>query len=455
MSDGKMDSTESLIESLHVSRKEKSLLINPDFLDDEKLSEKERTAVLKEIFNKNIREKQLSRIISHLTPVLDGVHPPSALIYGPTGSGKTVSLIHVLSTFENVAKRHGISFQYRYIDLTSPKTYFGALNEVAIALDSTNRKYRKGIPVEFMQAKIKNAIAGYNGFLTLLIDEADNISPNPDALLTFLAKTLQRKVSCRLILILLTNRLDWEKTLDPRILSFLKKTDIIFEPYDALDLVEILKLRAKKALCKEKVDPAALQKMAGYASRETGDARKAVELLTKAVRVAEETTGYLSVKEVDIAEQRLEVDKTTELINTLATQQRLALQSCYLLFKNDAKKVSTGQAYEVYQNICHKKKYRPLTQRRFCDMISFLDLYGLINARVISRGRYGKTREIMSSLPSQVIKGFVYILHRKFTVKTYIATGENNCMGNRVLFCMVFRRQNEFYTPAGRDPLNS
>ena len=403
----KMDSTESLIESLHVSRKERSLLINPDFLDDEKLSEEERTAVLKEIFNKNIREKQLSRIISHLTPVLDGAHPPSALIYGPTGSGKTVSLIHVLSTFENVAKRHGISFQYRYIDLTSPKTYFGALNEVAIALDSTNRKYRKGIPVEFMQAKIKSAIAGYNGFLTLLIDEADNINPNPDALLTFLAKTLPRKVSCRLILILLTNRLDWEKTLDPRILSFLKKTDIIFEPYDALDLVEILKLRAEKALCTEKVDPAALQKMAGYASRETGDARRAVELLTKAVSVAEDTTGFLGEDEVDIAEQRLEVDKTTELINALATQQRLALQSCYLLFKDKVKKVSTGQAYEVYQNICHKQKYRPLTQRRFCDMISFLDLYGLINARVISRGRYGKTREIMSSLPPQVIKGFV------------------------------------------------
>ena len=78
MSDGKQgqDSTESLIESLHASRKKRSLLINPDYLDDEKLPEDERTAVLKEIFNKNIREKQLSRIISHLAPVLDRAHPP-------------------------------------------------------------------------------------------------------------------------------------------------------------------------------------------------------------------------------------------------------------------------------------------------------------------------------------------------------------------------------------------
>jgi len=81
-------------------KKKRTLLINPDYLDDEKLPEDERRAVLKEIFNKNIREKQLSRIISHLTPLLDGAHPPSALIYGPTGSGKTVTLMHVLSTFE-------------------------------------------------------------------------------------------------------------------------------------------------------------------------------------------------------------------------------------------------------------------------------------------------------------------------------------------------------------------
>ena len=70
MSDGtllKPDSTESLIESLHATQRKRSLVINPDYLDDEKLPEDERTAVLKEIFNRNIREKQLSRIISHLT----------------------------------------------------------------------------------------------------------------------------------------------------------------------------------------------------------------------------------------------------------------------------------------------------------------------------------------------------------------------------------------------------
>ena len=147
--------------------------------------------------------------------------------------------------------------------------------------------------------------------------------------------------------------------------------------------------------------------MAAYASRETGDARKAVELLAKAVRVAEETSGRLSIKEVDIAKTRLEVDKTEELIRSLAEQQRLALLACYSVIGSGTNKATTGQAYEVYKRICGSQNCRSLTQRRFCDMISFLDLYGLINARVVSMGRYGKTREIMSSLPEQVVEGFL------------------------------------------------
>jgi cell division control protein 6 len=201
--------------------------------------------------------------------------------------------------------------------------------------------------------------------------------------------------------------LDWEKTLDPEILSFLKKTDILFEPYNALDLLEILKLRVEKALDKTKVDIAALGKVAALASRETGDARKAVELMAKAVSVAEETTGRLTEKEVDVAESQLEVDKTVALIRALASQQRYALQACYAALARGQKRVSTGQAYEEYRKIAEGEQLRPLTQRRFSDIIGFLDLYGLINARIISKGRYGNTREISSSLTDEVVQKFL------------------------------------------------
>ena len=73
----------TLIETLYARRKEHSLILHPDYADDEKLPEEERTAVLKESFNRRNRERQLARIAHHLTPVLDGGHPPAALVYGP------------------------------------------------------------------------------------------------------------------------------------------------------------------------------------------------------------------------------------------------------------------------------------------------------------------------------------------------------------------------------------
>ena len=410
--------TESLIERLHNSKKDKNIILNPDYLDDEKLPEEERTAVLREIFNRSIREKQLTKLVKHLMPILDGSHPPSLVIFGPTGSGKTATLLHFLSIFQKVCHKKGKLFHYAYIDLTSPKTYFGALNEVAIALDDSLKRYRKGIPIALMQERIVDSLKDYKGFICLLIDEADNIKPNVDEFLTFLGKTLPRKVSCRLVLIMLTNRLDWEKTLDPRIFSFLKKSDLIFEPYDACDLLEILKLRVEKALDKSKVDLGALNKIAAYASHETGDARRAVELLVKSVKIAEETTGILTETEVDLAAQTLEIDKTEELIKTLASQQRLTLIACYSVLNAKAgRKLTTGQVYQSYVSHCENEGVRPLTQRRLSDMISFLDLYGLINARVISHGRYGKTREITGSLPQEIvlrlIKEYIYLDHSK------------------------------------------
>ena len=401
-------STELLIEQFRVQRRSQSIVLNPRYLDDEKLPGNERSRVLQTIFNRNIRERQLQRIIRHLAPILDGIHPSSALIYGPTGSGKTVTLMHVLDSFASVAAKNNQAFDYSYIDLTSPKSFFGALNETAIALDPETRRYRKGVPIEQMQERIIKSLKLKPGYHCFLIDEADNIRPNVDQFLTFLAKTLPRKVHCRVILILLTNRLDWEKSLDPRIISFLKKTDIIFEPYDAMDLLEILNLRVEKALDASKVDEAAIKKIAAVAARENGDARKAIEILAKSVRIAEETSGRLTNREVDLAEEHLEQDKSEALIRALAQHQRLALKACYLTMQtNKLSKIYTGDAYQAYRKVCATCGVRPLTQRRFSDAISFLDLYGLINARIIFKGRYGNTREISGSLAPQVVARFL------------------------------------------------
>ena len=399
--------TESIINEAFETSSKRCITSNPLFLDDEKLPEAERIAVLREVFHRNIRSVQLKRLARFLSPILGGQTPSNLLIYGPTGTGKSVTCLHFLSTLAGMCSKKGIPFNYFYVDLTTPRTCFGALNELAMALDGSTRRYRKGIALEHMQETIISTLCQIRGDISIVVDEVDNITADIDLFYTFLAKTLPKKVPCRISYIFLTNRLEWEKTLDPRILSILKKTDLIFEPYNALDLVEILNLRVKKALDLSKVDPVAVQKIAAYASRETGDARRAVELLVKAVKIAEETSGHLGEKEVEDADGMLELDKTEELIRSLATQQKLALVGCYTGMMRQRGKINTGHAYKYYSAICQQDQSRVLTQRRFSDMVSLMDLYGLINARVTSKGRYGKTRELYSSLPQKVISNLL------------------------------------------------
>ena len=160
-------------------------------------------------------------------------------------------------------------------------------------------------------------------------------------------------------------------------------------------------LRVEKALDIRKVDHGAIEKIAALACRETGDARKAIELLTRAVRAAEEGSGILTEIEVDLAESLLEEDKTQTLTRSLPTQQKAVLLACYLLLSEAKMRLSTGDVYEKYRDVSARLGVRPLTQRRMSDMIGFLDLYGLVNARVVSKGRYGKTREITSAFPVQ------------------------------------------------------
>jgi Cdc6-like AAA superfamily ATPase len=67
-----------------------------------------------------------------------------------------------------------------------------------------------------------------------------------------------------------------------------------------------------------------------------------------------------------------------------------------------------GQWKAIVKNIragswkLNQVKLRGVTQRAFSDLVSKLDIYGFIQSRIISKGRYGRCREISSNLPPQV-----------------------------------------------------
>ncbi|PIN80064.1 hypothetical protein COV11_04755 [Candidatus Woesearchaeota archaeon CG10_big_fil_rev_8_21_14_0_10_30_7] len=100
------------------------------------------------------------------------------------------------------------------------------------------------------------------------------------------------------------------------------------------------------------------------------------------------------IENLDEAENKIEKDRVFELIKAQPKQYNSLFYSIICLSEKYNRSLYTGEIYEVYQKICLKTQLRPLTQRRISDILAEFDTLGFIQANIISKGRYGRTREI-------------------------------------------------------------
>jgi len=110
----------------------------------------------------------------------------------------------------------------------------------------------------------------------------------------------------------------------------------------------------------------------------------------------------ISITHIDEAEGKMERDKIFDIIKTQPKQFQAVLLSI-ISSKNKNMPTHTGELYEFYKTLCFKVGLRPLTQRRVSDIIGEFEAMGIINTRTISKGRYGRMREISLSVPSSVL----------------------------------------------------
>lgn len=194
--------------------------------------------------------------------------------------------------------------------------------------------------------------------------------------------------------------------IDPRVKSSLSEEDIVFAPYNAVQLQDILKERVKLAFREGVVKEGVIEKCAAFAAREHGDARRALDLLRIAGELAErEAKKEITIEFIDKANEKIERDKILEIVETEPKQFQLILFSIInLVESNKYPKIFTGDIYNNYQELCKKTSSEVLTQRRIGDIIAEFDMLGIINATVISKGRYGRTREIKLAIPATLIE---------------------------------------------------
>ncbi len=236
----------------------------------------------------------------------------------------------------------------------------------------------------------------------IVLDEIDRLVRRAgDEILYNLTRMNSELRRARVSLVGITNDLTLLENLDSRIRSSLGEEELVFPPYNAVQLQDILNHRASTAFAHGVLGPEIIPKCAAYAAREHGDSRRALDLLRVSGEMAERcASGQVMPEHVDAALEKLETDNVLEAIKTQPQQSKAVLYSIIKLKQSNAE-FATGDVYNVYRGICERTGQHPLTQRRVSDLISELDVMGIISSSVVSKGRYGRTRAITLSMTSQ------------------------------------------------------
>jgi len=359
------------------------------------------------------REEQTKQIANILAPALKGDKPSNIFIYGKTGTGKTLTAKYITHKLTEMAERENSPLQIIYVNCKlkrSADTEYRLVAQLATELGKTLPA--TGLPTEEIYKAFIRALNRQKQNYILILDEIDQlINKTGDNVLYNLTRLNEELEGSQISIIGISNDIMFVDTLDPRVVSSLSEEEIVFPPYNALQIQSILKQRADLAFNKEVLEPGVIEKCAAYAARDHGDARRALELLRVAGEVADrKNSKKITTEHIDEAEGKIDRDRIVEVVSTQPKQYQLVLYSIISLQSGKGGNIFTGEVYEVYKSLCNRTNTSVLTQRRISDIISEFDMLGIVNAKVISKGRYGRTRNISVSIPDTMLPKIKNIL---------------------------------------------
>ncbi|MFH1276668.1 MAG: orc1/cdc6 family replication initiation protein [Candidatus Woesearchaeota archaeon] len=350
------------------------------------------------------REELVQEIANILAPTLRLEKPSNLFIYGKTGTGKTLSVKHVLNMMSKVAGMRGIPIKRTYINCKLKRVADTEYRLVAQLIKEYGSEVpATGLPTDEVYNIFYKLLDQEKHVLLLVLDEVDQLTKKiGDEILYNLTRINAELKNSQIAIIGISNNLVFAENLDPRVRSSLSEEELIFPPYNAIQIQEILKERTRLAFHEGVVMPGVVEKCSAFAARDHGDARRAIDLLRVAGEIAERSgSSQVEVKHLDEAERKVESDKIIGSALNQPKQFHCVLYSI-LLFSGQRKNFFTGEVYEVYKDVCKKSNQNVLTQRRLSDILAELDMLGIINAKIISKGRYGRMREISLAVDENV-----------------------------------------------------
>ncbi|CAC11775.1 probable DNA polymerase II (DP2), subunit 1 [Thermoplasma acidophilum] len=358
------------------------------------------------------RENQINEMVTILSSIMRGSRPSNIIVYGKTGTGKTSTTKYVTKMLVEAASNVSVV----YVNCEIYDSPYSIL--VAIANSAGEEKIPElGWPIDRIYRETVERVEKTGKFFIIILDEMDRlIKKNGGDSLYVLLKLMTDVDSVRVSMIGITNDTTVLENIDARIKSRLNQESIVFPPYNASEIRDIISSRLDKVLGPGVVDDTAINLCAAIGAQEHGDARKAIDLMRIAIEIAiRENRNKITENEIYEARERYEMNVLREAISTLPLHSKIVLLSAVVTQEIEPNSVITGEIYENYRRICDDLGFSPLSPRRISDLLTELADYGLLVMDDRNMGKYGRTRSFS-------------VVHQAETIKKYLLEDENLSM---------------------------
>jgi cell division control protein 6 len=330
------------------------------------------------------RDEEIINLANAVNPAIFGQSPSNVLIYGKTGTGKSLCAKHVSRRLVDTADEEGVNANFSYVDCAQDSTETQAVQTIASILNNpseTNIKIPdKGIATSTYYKRLWDILDQQFDVVLILLDEIDKLEDDDILMQLSRAGEAGKVQECKIGVIGISNKIKYkEQQLNERVKSSLCEREFVFPPYDATQLNDIMQAR-KDAFRDGVLENGVIPKAAALAAREHGDARQAIDILRYAGEIAQ-SRGAETVTEQFVvdARERAETDRFRELIRGSTPHSRYALQALTILSLNDDDEEGyrTTRIYDVYKEVCRQESTDSLSLRRVRDLLkehAFLDI---------------------------------------------------------------------------------
>ena len=378
MSNEKQSSLDSIWES------EDPVFADKELLDIEHIPDEERIIG---------REDEISNLANSIHPAIRGGKPRNTLIYGKTGTGKSLVAKHVTQSAENFAHEQGTRLDRAYIDCTQATTETQVVIKLARTFnrpDVTDISVPlSGLSTNAYYDRLWQILDSLYDVVIIILDEVDKLQENNVLMQLSRAGEAGKIDSCKVGILAISNKISFKDSLDERVLSSLQEREFIFPPYDANQLREIMRHRQdafREGALTDDVIPLA----AAFAAQEHGDARKALDILRNAGELAkDDDCDVVREEHVRNAREKADIDRFSKLLQDQPTQSKAAVYALSLIADGSKQEeFPTREIYERYEQLTESLEIDPLSQRRMSDRLNeqaFLDILGVSDR--VGRGR--------------------------------------------------------------------